>query len=80
MSKSIIEKAEIAAFCRDLMNNPIFTGILSSMENDAIQVLRSEPVGSLTAAGAHASMKAVESIRQHMVILMNDEMVARKRG
>lgn len=39
---------------RDLIANPMFSGILRAMRDHYVKVLESEPVGSLTATTAHA--------------------------
>lgn len=76
---SAADQEEIQADLRNMMESPAFEFLLQRAQERAIQKLLAEPVGSLTAASAHASMKALTELRGELQALLNDGLFKPKR-
>lgn len=74
------EIEERAAEARNILNSEAFKVVIDAVHNRCIQTLLSEPVGSLTAASAHATMKALTEIKGELQSQINDETILHKRG
>jgi hypothetical protein len=72
------EKEERAAAAKNLLNDPTLKAVFDGMEEEAVAVFRSKPVGDLTAASAHARILAITEIRGQLTSWVNDEKMIRK--
>jgi hypothetical protein len=76
---SEIDLDERAANAKAILNNPAFKEAVLATKDHYIAVLESEPVGSLLAATAHASMKVLGDVEQRLKLFVS-EANNRKRG
>jgi hypothetical protein len=76
---NIYETQERAADARALLGSEIFHRSLAKLQEEYLQQLIQAEVGGLTAATAHASMKALEAIKaQLQAFITDEEMLIRK--
>lgn len=78
-SQSREEIEEKAAAARDVLGSSIFKEAFENLRAAYIQQLVLEPVGSLTASTAHASIKVLEDVKNELQIFINNATVASKR-
>lgn len=63
-----------------LLNNPMFQEAMQGIWDAAIQKLLIAPIGDLTATQAHATMRAIDEIRNHLKSVVNDDKMASQRS
>lgn len=71
--KSPVEQDDIRASARSLVHDPAFKAACEKLHHEYVQALLAEPVGSLTAATVHASMKVLEQVRHELSLFVADE-------
>lgn len=75
------ELLELAAEAERLLApNSLFQRILKTITADAVAELVQAPLYDLTAQAAHARMRALESIRGQLQIIVNDAKMASRKG
>lgn len=75
---SSLELDELAADAKQCLVSKGFNHALDTIMQRNIQTLCTEPVGSLTANQAHASMKALTDLRGELQSLINSETIRNK--
>lgn len=71
-----LSRDELIAQAKALKQNPMFNMVLEQMEYDAIQAIRADPIGGLTAQAACATLRTVEEIRSYLEVFITDEKMA----
>jgi hypothetical protein len=64
---------ERAAEAQAILNNSVFKDALDDVYSRSLGILLNADVGSLTASTAHASMKAVQSVRKQLEEYITDK-------
>ena len=72
------ELEELVADARAILNSKGFNYVIDSMMERHIQTLCAEPVGTLTANHAHASMKVLTELRGELKSLITTETIHQK--
>jgi len=71
---------ERAAEARSFINSDVVKTIFENLQQEYLQQLIQAEVGGLTAATAHARIKALEDIRNSLQSVVNDQLMLRKKG
>lgn len=71
------EEAKIA---KDMLESPVFNKVIDSIFNRHVQELCNCPVGELTAAAHHASMKAIHELRSELKSVVSNAKMIDKRN
>jgi hypothetical protein len=72
------EVTEKAAQAESLLASEVFNSAMNGVYSRAVGILLEAEVGSLTASGAHATMKAVIDIRSQLEQFINDDKMRQK--
>jgi hypothetical protein len=72
------EVEEKAAEAESLLASEVFQSAMNGVYSRAVGTLLSTEVGSLTATGAHATMKAIIDIRSQLEDFINDHKMRQK--
>lgn len=72
MKLSPIQLEERAAEAVAVLGNEIFNSVFADLQKEYLEALIQAEVGGLTAVQAHASMKALEAVRQKLQSYVND--------
>jgi hypothetical protein len=75
---SNFEVEEKAAEAESILDNPVLKEALDSIHSRALGTLTAEDVGSLTAAHAHAMIKAITELREQLKQYIADHKVRQK--
>lgn len=73
-------RLEIANAASELLATPFFNKVITHMVANTIKKLVAEPVGSLTATDAHATLRALESLKAELTTMASDKAVLQKQG
>lgn len=73
------ETEERAAEARALLNNSVLKEAFAKVREEQLRVLIQEPVGSLTAGAAHATVKALDGVLQQLQVIVNEATMQRKK-
>ena len=69
---------ELAKEAAMIKNSRLYKKALANLQARYVQVLLSEPVGSLTATTAHASMKVLNDVTAELETFITDAKIRRK--
>lgn len=73
------EIEERAAEARHLMNSKVLKEAFEAAQQECMRELIQADVGSLTAATAHARMKALDGVLQQLQVFINEATMQRNR-
>ena len=75
---SNLEVEEKAAEAQSLLNNPVLRDAFVDIHSRALGILQEAEVGSLTAGGAHAMLKAINEVEAQLEQYVADDKVRQK--
>ena len=76
---SPLDIEERAAEARALQNNSVLKEAFANVREEQLRILIQEPVGSLTAGAAHATVKALDGVLQQLQSIVNEALMQRKK-
>lgn len=77
LSPELIE--ERAADAKALMNNKVLLEAIEAARQEYLRELIQADPGSLTAAAAHAKVKALDGVLQQLQVIINEAIMQRKK-
>lgn len=73
------EKDEVIATAVDIANNKLWSLTFERIEKVYVDRLKAEPVGSLTAADAHASLRVLGDVLQEIKLVSASMRIASRK-
>lgn len=73
-------RLELASDADELLRNPAFERVLTHLVAEQLSILTREPIGSLTATGAHATLRALDSMKATLRAMVSDRAMVEKQG
>lgn len=72
MSAESERRLELGRQAQELLDSPIFEKVVTHLTGEYIKKLTAEQVGSLTAASAHATLRALNDIKADLKVLASE--------
>jgi len=73
-------RLELASDADELLRSPAFDRVVNHLVAEQVKSLVGNPIGSLTATEAHATLRALDSLKATLRAIASDRAMVEKQG